>query len=56
MFHGMLILKLAGLYAPILRAVLAMVRLSPLAWPLLGQLGRLEMSGIAGCWRCLLEN
>ncbi|CAL1162004.1 unnamed protein product [Cladocopium goreaui] len=30
-----------GLYAPILRAVLAMVRLSPLAWPLLGQLGRL---------------
>lgn len=30
-----------GLYAPILRGVLAMVRLSPLAWPLLGQLGRL---------------
>ena len=29
-----------GLYAPILRAVLAVVRLSPLVWPLLGHLGR----------------
>eukprot|EP00913_Durusdinium_trenchii_P007526 g7073.t1 len=30
-----------GLYAPILRAVLSVVRLSPLAWPILGKMGRL---------------
>ncbi|OLP77350.1 hypothetical protein AK812_SmicGene42599 [Symbiodinium microadriaticum] len=29
-----------GLYAPILRTVLSVVRLSPLMWPLLGKMGR----------------
>ncbi|CAJ1361615.1 unnamed protein product [Effrenium voratum] len=29
-----------GLYAPVLRAVLSVVRLSPLVWPLLSKLGR----------------
>jgi len=30
-----------GLYAPVLRVVLSVVRLSPLVWPLLGKLGRM---------------
>lgn len=45
-----------GLYAPILRAVLAVVRLSPLVWPLLGHLGRHDPARSLVMFKLMLDN